>query len=354
MSTRDTSNDAIAEAAARWIARRDAGMTESEHRDFDRWCAEDRRHIAAVKHFASAWSVLDRTGRRQTGDAILHELGRRQRRRRHVVALAVCALLVAGSVLFRENRSARPTDSVAVRAGGVLRAPETRTLPDGSTVELKPGAEIAVHFAPALRRIVLLQGEAHFQVLNDPARPFAVDAGAVHVRAVGTAFSVHREARQIDVVVTEGRIAVERPASESVITNSGNAPLPSAASVETIATAGAGERVVWQATLDASPAKAEVFAISSTDLADRLAWREPRIEFSDTPLAEAVAMMNQAGRAPGALPVVIDPSAVALAREPISGLFRPDNTDAFVRVLELSLPVHAERRDGRIVLRTRP
>ena len=115
----------------------------------------------------------------------------------------------------------------------------------------------------------------------------------------------------------------------------------------------AGERVFWQADISAAPAKAEVVAISPNEMVDRLAWREPRVEFSDTPLAEAVAMMNRSAIAGGAWQIVIDPSAAALAHEPISGLFRADNTETFVRMLELSLPVEARRRDRKIVLRAR-
>ena len=55
--------------------------------------------------------------------------------------------------------------------------PRQIMLSDGSLVELKGDAEIAVEFTPAVRRIVLQHGTAHFQVAKNAARPFVVDAG---------------------------------------------------------------------------------------------------------------------------------------------------------------------------------
>lgn len=339
----------IAAAAARWTARRDAGLNEAERAEFEAWCAADPRHGAAVRHFATAWAALDCPPHAPAAGEIALELGRRQRRRRRATAaVAAVALLVGGFVFGRLPRTteAGPTPSAHVTPGGVLMAPERRTLADGSVVELKPGAEIAVEFTPRLRRVVLLSGEAHFQVAHNAARPFAVDAGDIHVRAVGTAFAVQRQARHIEVLVTEGKIAIERPAAGAAEA----APVSSEAPA-TLVTATAGERVILARPEAAEPAEARVTAVSALELHERLAWREPRVEFSDTPLADAVALMNRASAANGGPRIVLAPAVAGLAREPISGLFRADNTEAFVRMLELSLPVKGERRGQEIVVR---
>jgi transmembrane sensor len=57
--------------------------------------------------------------------------------------------------------------------------------------------------------VVLERGEAHFQVAKNPARPFVVVARGVEIRAVGTAFSVGLESTRVEVLVTEGQVAVE-------------------------------------------------------------------------------------------------------------------------------------------------
>ena len=40
--------------------------------------------------------------------------------------------------------------------------------------------------------------------------PFIVNAGGVEVRAVGTAFNVNLQSKSVAVLVTEGKVAVER------------------------------------------------------------------------------------------------------------------------------------------------
>src|SRR5437660_1453063 len=76
-------------------------------------------------------------------------------------------------------------------SSAVVLRPEKQILADGSVVELKSGAEIAVDFTGAYRRVALKRGEAHFQVAHQ-SRPFVVTAGPIEFRAVGTAFAVHR------------------------------------------------------------------------------------------------------------------------------------------------------------------
>ena len=345
MSTPPHTGNQIAAVAARWVSRRDAGLSTAERAELARWCAADPRHACAFEHYANTWSALDRP---RQADAILQALrGRVRRRRQQMLAVAATVLLTA-TAMWRWQQPTAASSGVAVHASGILHAPETRTLSDGSIVELNHGAEIAVDFTPAVRRVELLRGEAHFQVAKNKERPFVVVAGGMQVRAVGTAFSVQRAAEQIEVLVTEGRIAVEKP---EIAPDAGSeGPTGSPVAAQTLATVSAGERVVVSAALPA-PALPEVIAISAEEAAARLTWREPRVEFSETPLAEAVAMMNRSSRGARRLELAIDPTAKTLAREPVSGVFRVDNTEAFVRVLELSLGVQTERQANRLVMR---
>jgi transmembrane sensor len=356
MNSSSANRTAIDAAAARWVTRNDAGLNPAERAEFERWCASDARHEAAFAHYCAAWSVLDRPGQ---ADVIMRELRagvRRKRRNRAVLA----SVALVGVIAFWQMRApiVEPLLTTELRSGGVLLAPEKRVLPDGSVVELKSGAEIAVEFTATLRRVTLLRGEAHFQVEKNPERPFAVEAGGVQVRAVGTAFSVQRDEMQIEVVVTEGSIAVERAGARAV-SAAGAGRVGGSDSIEIseprrLATAGAGQRVIVRADSIAAAPPA-VVPVSAAELVERLAWRAPRVEFSATPLAEAVGMMNRSRAVDEtALRLVIDSASSGLAKEPISGVFRADNTETFVRMLELSLGVQAERRGNDIVLRKAP
>jgi transmembrane sensor len=321
------SENAIDAAAAAWVARRDAGLSAAEETAFAAWRARDPRHAAALARFERAWSAVARPRRTGAGAALALALaaGVRRRRRQRGQLAAAAAVCVLGFLGVARWRAAPPPAAVAAAPA----APERRVLADGSVAELRPGAAIAVDFAPALRRVRLQQGEALFTVSKDAARPFVVEAGGVAVRAVGTAFSVRREAGTgaIEVTVTEGRVALEdaaRPGAPVLL--------------------GAGEHARL-----AAAAPAQVAALDAAQLAHRLAWRLPHAEFSGTPLAEVIAILN--ARAIGtARPryVIDDP---ALARTPLSGRVDLHDAAAFERLLAAGFGVAAEPRDAAILLR---
>ena len=89
----------------------------------------------------------------------------------------------------------------------------------------------------------------------------------------------------------------------------------------------------------------EILSVSSTEMTERLAWCGPRVEFKDTALADAVTLMNRHSK----LRLSIDDPA--LAKLPVNGLFRVDNTETLVRLLEAGFGVQAERHGDTITLR---
>jgi ferric-dicitrate binding protein FerR (iron transport regulator) len=79
-------------------------------------------------------------------------------------------------------------------------------------------------------------------------------------------------------------------------------------------------------------------------MAERLAWRVPRLELSGTPLADAVEAFNQHSKVKL---VIGDPS---LARLQVSGIVRADQADALVSLLAANFGVTAERQGSETVL----
>jgi transmembrane sensor len=146
------------------------------------------------------------------------------------------------------------------------------------------------------------------------------------ITATGTKFSVRRNAQDVQIVVTEGRVqmtGVDASAPSTVTT------LPAG----TVARAAGSEVLTRQA--------------SGTELERMLSWREGFVEFHDTTLADAVAEFNRYRAQPLS---IADPSIASLK---ISGRFRVTNSDAFLWLLQQGFPVIAEDRPGRILLRRR-
>ena len=80
--------------------------------------------------------------------------------------------------------------------------------------------------------------------------------------------------------------------------------------------------------------------VSSQEMDRALAWQRPRLEFDDMPLAAIVEEFNRHN--PHKL-VINDANTGELR---IGGTFRADNVDAFVRLLESSFGVTAERNEN--------
>jgi ferric-dicitrate binding protein FerR (iron transport regulator) len=88
-------------------------------------------------------------------------------------------------------------------------APSPVALEDGSVLHLGPSTQIQVGFSGDRRLVVLVRGEAEFNVAHNSKRPFDILAAGTTVRAVGTEFLVRiRPAHSVLVRVTEGVVQV--------------------------------------------------------------------------------------------------------------------------------------------------
>ncbi len=95
---------------------------------------------------------------------------------------------------------------------------ETVTLPDGSRVKLNFESRISYQsdFGNAHRDLVL-EGEAFFEVMPDPSRPFNIQTGELTTTVVGTSFNINAYADhpQIRVAVRTGKVKVASGTQEN-------------------------------------------------------------------------------------------------------------------------------------------
>lgn len=338
-----SSASASRRAAADWALRCTEGLTVAEQAELERWLAGDPARRGLLTEAERTLHALNRLRLPGQSDRAVLELARfdtarRVRRRRRalrvggVLAAAIAFAALGWQPLREAASSAVPAVTVAVR-------PDERVLPDNSIVHLNAEAEIRVNYSATGREIDLLHGEALFSVAKDPARPFVVRAAGVEVRAVGTQFSVKAAGRQVELLVTEGRVAVARPAETTP------AAPAEPASTPLMMQAGSRLRMELDAPIPLDPA---VTAVTPKEIVDALAWREKRLEFTATPLGEAVRIFNRENRTQI---VLADP---AMEGWRIGGIFWKDNPRAFARLLQMTLPVAVtEDGDERIVLRAR-
>lgn len=355
--SRPSDDESIAATAAAWLAQRDDAFTAAEAAAFECWRAADPRHDAAVVRLENTWVALQPlrdfrpSAARHPDRDLLAACSRPNRLgsplRTAALALAAALIVAVGLWVFR------PTSSTSVHyattAGGYQRV----VLNDGSVLELNGDTVADVAFQPTERRVRLLRGEAHFTVAKNASRPFWVEAGGVAVRAVGTAFNVRLGARDIEVLVTEGKVSVSEanpliaavrntPAEFTATTGGARTPVPDTFLV-------ANERAVVskvRAATSGALTAPVVERVAPEVVRDALAWQGPRLVFVDTPLAEVIAQFNRRN------PVQLVLADAKLTTLPVGGSFRPENVEAFVRLLESGGDVSVERADAsRLVLR---
>src|SRR5580658_10396570 len=179
--------------ASAWFARlkrRQVSLTDLDA--FRTWRGEPANR-AAYEMVDDVWRSAGTLGgqaatREAVGEALRR--GARRRARRERLAAWVSGAAVAGFVFAGVAGAtwlylqARPTFATGVGEQRLVR------LADGSTVRLDTDTRIDVAMTGGARRVTLDRGQAFFDVMHDPARPFLVAAGPMTVRAVGTRFNV--------------------------------------------------------------------------------------------------------------------------------------------------------------------
>ncbi len=336
MTTRPTAA-AIDETAAAWAARVDARpLQEGEQAELDAWLAGDPRCLGA---YARALALL-------AGAAPLCRLADRPRVSPPVTRRALlwsgggaiaASLAVAAVTLRRPPAPARNFES----ALGEIRH---ITLDDGSRLTLNTNSAVSAEFGHDRRLIRMLRGEAFFEVVKDPARPFLVAGPFAVVRTVGTAYGVNlHDAETMKVEVASGRVAIESPPSrlvEALQSVTGGWPQGGDASPPLV---DAGHTATIRLPATSRTIMVDIEPVDAQALTRSLAWRDGQLAFEGTSLPEAAAEFARYSRRR----LVVAPE---LAHRHVSGLFAADDVDGFARAAALSLGARVRMDDDTIVL----
>ncbi|HEY2026298.1 MAG TPA: FecR domain-containing protein [Gemmatimonadaceae bacterium] len=146
------------------------------------------------------------------------------------------------------------------------------TLPDGTRLVLGPRSLLTIDEGfGAANRVVSLRGDAYFDVVHEPARPFTVRTPYVELVDVGTAFSVRDAgALGVHVSVASGRVTARAAGG---------------ASAETV-TLGPRDRATVQPD---GRIRVEIGA----GTADDHTWTQGRLVFRDAPLDYVAAELRR-------------------------------------------------------------
>lgn len=134
----------------------------------------------------------------------------------------VAAVLIGGLVLsgiyFTYNNKSKTALIKTASIDAPTKFSENRfiTLPDSSTVILRPGSEIQYKFDNKTRQVTLI-GEGYFNIKHIISQPFIIHAGNVITTVLGTAFNIKAyKGQNVIVSVTRGKVSVQNEHSKTL------------------------------------------------------------------------------------------------------------------------------------------
>jgi ferric-dicitrate binding protein FerR (iron transport regulator) len=151
-----------------------------------------------------------------------HRLRRKRRIRRRVQLFVGFAVLLCGAALFYFSLERSTNEKATSKAQPeklqqlvAQKGSRSKTiLPDGSVVWLNAGSNLsyAGKFT-GTKREVYLNGEAFFDVVKQPDRPFIVHANGIDIKVLGTSFDVksYSDEKKVEATLIRGLIQITQP-----------------------------------------------------------------------------------------------------------------------------------------------
>lgn len=333
-----------AEEAAAWMLRLESDQPGAAERgQFVDWLRESPLHVAEMLRIGAVhglltdfqgWKELTAADPAPSSTVVslpMRETGARgaisparHPQRKYLGLLAAAVAFMAITVVLLLDRSSDHIRTLGSEHREIKLA-------DGSLMEVAPDSELHLRLGRKERLVVLDHGEALFHVAKDAARPFVVRAGQTDVRAVGTAFSVGRNAAAVVVTVAEGKVTVS---------NNSVPRTPAGASTTSISL-GADEQVAIA--VDGTPA-----AVHPVRSQTELGWARGLLIFSDDTVADIVQRFNASNR------LQIRLLDQALAARQVSGVFDTSDPQSFVAFLENAADVTVVRGGAEEILISAP
>lgn len=333
------------EQAAYWVTLRDrAGLSEKDEAAFQVWMARAPENADIYDEVYKHWQDLeglaslagftvppefDASSNVAAAPAPSPQTIQPSRFSWTAPAAIAASLLVVVSSIFVvfSDRSASPIENGSFQTA--IGDQQSITLQDGSIVTLNTLSAVEIDYSPDARTVRLISGEAHFDVTSDAARPFSVIAGDDIVRAVGTAFTVQLHEEKLEVVVSEGRVALIAPTPDDA--ESGQNATESLAG-DVILEIAEGDNVTLS-----DDGVETVAPLSVAELNRRLSWRRGMLSFKGEHLSEVITEVSRYTE------FTIEIGDESIERLPIGGYFHIGEVDELLLAIESSFDIKIER-----------
>jgi len=309
----------IEEEAAQWVILLDGeeDFSEENRLALIEWLSRSVEHREILKKFNTFWadnSLTELLEPSLASVAAKSELTQRSafsfRKIWQPVGAIAAVLMVSFVTLFTVDWQSFDRATMNGPYSTAVGQQKRIELADGSVMELNTNSQLIVEYEKGSRNIHLIQGEVHFSVAKNPSSPFRVYARNSRVQAVGTAFTVYLADKEIEVYVTEGRVALaglQALASSSIAdfdsdfsfeTKKAMVDRYAESKVQELGTLDTGRGAILKIDNSTQESVAEkllevVATPEEDDIARRLAWRNGLLIFTGETLEQVVAEIRR-------------------------------------------------------------
>jgi len=280
------------------------------------WESVDKKPEVPGYNLDAEWNLLEG---KLTESEVVHSSDARSARSVGFYLYRIAAALLIGLILsggfYLANRGIT-TELLAMEEGtGMVE------LPDGTKVTLNSGSKIRYDKRENQNeRRVSLSGEAFFEVVRDTLRPFVIDAGETRVEVLGTSFNVnaYRNNDKVEITVASGLVAFSSKDAEDelILLKAGNT-----------------------AVYDRNRSELKLQPAANPNA---LSWKTREIFFENTPLIEAIRLINKVY---SSKLVLVNPDLNECA---ITVSFKNQSLDAVMNVLQSTLDLSFEKHGDRV------
>jgi transmembrane sensor len=313
------SENMVEHQAADWFDKKHFWpWTDAEEAAFSAWLAQSPAHEIAYWRLEAGWTRAERMAALKQPRGATESLRRRvlSGATRAAAVLTVLALLGLG--LGLPSKTQEEIYSTPIGVHRIVR------LTDGSTIELNTNTRLKVLSGGKGRQVKLEKGEAFFNIKHDAAHPFVVHVAGRKVTDLGTKFILRLDSdKRLVMTLTEGRARLDATTSDQVHRQ---------------ATLEPGDVAI------ATDVALRLKKSAQRDVVRELGWREGKLIFDHTTLADAVAQFNRYNTQQLR---INDPE---IAARTVSGTFQTTNTSDFASLARDVLGLKLERKQGVIVI----
>jgi ferric-dicitrate binding protein FerR (iron transport regulator) len=197
--------------------------TAEEREAMEAWMADSEENAKYIEQLKSLWanaesfSLLDSIDLDQNWQGVQSKVNQQKAGNSKIFwRIAAAVVFIVSASFLAKSLLYSPPEQLSITA----QEQSEFTLPDGSVVTLKKGATLKYPEEFEDERRVVFEGEAFFDVVSNPQKPFIINADDTETMVLGTSFNLKTATSHtgFELVLVEGKVSFSTPNEKVVLT----------------------------------------------------------------------------------------------------------------------------------------